>query len=65
MEGIFVMKSSVDLAKTILFKHSDFSGRCSSDLSIETFLSLGYSEQNRPSPTSPLFITVPGYYLTA
>ncbi|XP_037024635.1 glutathione hydrolase-like YwrD proenzyme [Bradysia coprophila] len=36
------------------------SGRCPSNLSIETFENLGYNEQNRPSTRSPLFITVPG-----
>ncbi|KAG4072393.1 hypothetical protein HA402_004325 [Bradysia odoriphaga] len=36
------------------------SGRCPSDLSIDTFKNLGYNEQNRPSSLSPLFITVPG-----
>ncbi|KAJ6649889.1 Glutathione hydrolase-like YwrD proenzyme [Pseudolycoriella hygida] len=36
------------------------SGRCPLNQSIATFENLGYSEENRPPTTHPLFITVPG-----
>ncbi|CAG7821125.1 unnamed protein product, partial [Allacma fusca] len=47
-------------AKTKQVRGINGSGRCPSELSIDKLEELGYSEENRPAITSPLWITVPG-----
>ncbi|CAG7830614.1 unnamed protein product [Allacma fusca] len=47
-------------AKTKQVRGINGSGRCPSGLSIDKLEELGYSEENRPVSSSPLWITVPG-----